>query len=84
MDVRSEAARVLAPRFCAKEMPEAMEWTPTEKNVSPYCTYHDAKDLTSVLLAISRCDPVRAASAFAKALAEDSNKLLKEQMQIQK
>ena len=58
-------------------------WTSTEKEVSTCSTSRDAKDLTSVLLAISRGDPVRAASALTRALADSRNQLLEEQIKKQ-
>ena len=74
-DRRLNAAKVLAPRLNV----DKMEWEFTDiKSVSNSTSNDDALDVRTIMMAISRCNPDRAAICISKFLNDKSNAKIKQ------
>mmetsp|Transcript_9128 Transcript_9128/g.20622 ORF Transcript_9128/g.20622 Transcript_9128/m.20622 type:complete len:194 (-) Transcript_9128:236-817(-) len=76
-DIRSEAAKGIAPQFASRYDVNSMDWVTTANAVGNSQVSKDHGDLRAMLLAISRADPNRAANAIKSFLSDKSNKEVK-------
>ena len=80
-DVRSHAIRVLCPRKLGPdEDVNKLNWIQLEECsaiITPATTASDSKDIRAALIAITKCNPKRAAAALIKMLDNPSNSKVK-------